>query len=145
MSVEAIAPIAIIDSYEGLVSALRQRVSDLGTTLSAVDSVAGLPDAYTAKLLSGQRGVGAISFGPLLGALAVKLHVVPDADQLSKIRHRLPLRSSCGPRLVEPSRQRQARQLAAAILRMQREQRREAKAQVFVMTATAKPAPLGTP
>jgi hypothetical protein len=38
-----------------------------------------------------------MSFDPLLGALALKIALVEDADQLRKIRHRLEQRGPFGP------------------------------------------------
>src|SRR5262249_48370763 len=77
--------------YASLTAALRTRVHDLGTTLDAVDEVAGLPARYTAKVLGVRpaRSFGLISLGPILGALGVKLAVVVDEEALAKIRHRL--------------------------------------------------------
>jgi hypothetical protein len=53
-----------------------------------------LPDGYASKLLSPipYRTVGLLSLGPLLGALGLKLAVLPDAEALAKVRHRLPQR-----------------------------------------------------
>jgi hypothetical protein len=52
---EQTEPIAIITDYDGLVTALRQRLIDLGTSLEAVDHVAGVPEFYTSKVLSSWR------------------------------------------------------------------------------------------
>jgi hypothetical protein len=128
MSVEAIEPIAVVTDYDGLVTALRQRVIDLGTHLPAVDRVAGLPDFYTSKVLGQKRLLGPMSFGALLGALALKLAVVPDNDALARIRHRLPARGTRGEAFQacanrSKARKRQARELAAALTRYQKGQR----------------------
>jgi hypothetical protein len=98
---EAIEPIAVVTDYRGLVMPLRQRIVDLGTHMEAVDEAAGLPARYTSKLLSenNRTSLGRISLGPLLGTLGLKLAVVPDADALARIRHRLPVRGACGPQL----------------------------------------------
>jgi hypothetical protein len=78
------------------------------------------------------KGLGRVSLGPLLGALALKLAVMPDNDALAKIRHRLPARDASGrgsPLLVgsgvglRKARTRQARLLAAALMRLQKGQR----------------------
>jgi hypothetical protein len=37
--------------------------------------------------------------GPILGALALKLAVIPDDEALARIRHRLPPRGTKGPKL----------------------------------------------
>jgi hypothetical protein len=85
MSMEAIEPIAVVTDYDGLVTALRQRVIDLDTSLAAVDDVAGLPAYYTAKpLRNNAKGLGRMSFGAVLGALALKLAVLPDDQALAQ-------------------------------------------------------------
>jgi hypothetical protein len=45
-----------------------------------------------------------MSFGAILGALALKLAVMPDSDVLARIRHRLPARDAYGrgPQLQAP-------------------------------------------
>jgi hypothetical protein len=70
-----------------------------------------------------------MSFGAMLGALALKLAVMPDDDALARIGHRLPARDAHGrgpPLLVGPgvglrrARTRRARELAAALTRLQK-------------------------
>jgi hypothetical protein len=133
MSVEAIEPIAVVTDYDGLITALRQRAIALNTPLEAIDHVAGLPARYTTKLLGKTKVLGPMSLGAMLGALALKLAVMPDDDALAKLRHRLPPRDVCGrgpPLLAGPgvgrrkARTRRARELAAALARLQKGQRR---------------------
>jgi hypothetical protein len=75
-----------------------------------------LPDFYTSKVLGQKRLLGPMSFGAVLGALALKLAVMPDGDVLVRIRHRLPARGTRGEA-------RQAREFAGALARLQRGQR----------------------
>jgi hypothetical protein len=106
MSVEAIEPLATISTYDELITALRRRAIALSTRLEAIDDVAGLPTRYTTKLLGKTKVLGPMSFGAMLGALALKLAVMPDDDALARIRHRLPARDPCGrgpPLLAGPS------------------------------------------
>jgi hypothetical protein len=126
---DPLAPLAIVTDYPGLVMALRQRAITLNTPLESINHVAGLPTRYTTKLLGGKRVLGPMSFGPLLGALALKLAVMPDNDALARIRHRLPARDPCGrgPQLLagpgvglRKARTRRARELAAALTRLQK-------------------------
>jgi hypothetical protein len=126
---DSLAPLAIVTDYAGLITALRQRAIALNTPLESIDHVAGLPARYTTKLLNGAKGIGGISLGPLLGALALKLAVMPDNDALARIRHRLPARDAFGrgPQLQagpgvgrRKARTRQARELAAALMRLQK-------------------------
>jgi hypothetical protein len=72
------------------------------------------------------KGLGRVSLGPLLGALAPKLAVV-----LARIRHWLPAREAWGrgpPVLAGPgvglrrARTRRARELATALTRLQKGQ-----------------------
>jgi hypothetical protein len=116
MSVEAIEPIAVVTDYRDLVVALRHRIVELGTSMESVDEVAGLPQRYTAKLLApgGQKSLGRISLGPILGALGLKLAVLPDDEALARIRHRLPKRSRNGPKLDDGARIAPAEQIAPA-------------------------------
>jgi hypothetical protein len=127
MSVEAIEPLAIVTDYNGLVAALRRRIIELDTSLEAVDEVAGLPARYTSKALGRTRGLGRTSLGPLLGALAVKLAVVPDNEALARIRHRLPPRQTTGGERLQvdyrhntKACRKAARELAAALVRLRR-------------------------
>jgi hypothetical protein len=120
---EAIEPLAIVTDYRDLVFALRQRIVELGTHITAVGEVAGLPSGYTAKVLSlGQArpALGRISMGPILETLGLKLALVADEDALAKVRHRLPQRGPWGPKLNDAARRRQARELAAALMRLQK-------------------------
>jgi hypothetical protein len=48
----AVEPLAVVSDYPGLVGALRRRVVELGTTITAVDQLSGLPDGYVGKLLA---------------------------------------------------------------------------------------------
>jgi hypothetical protein len=131
MSVEAIEPLAIVTDYLGLVTALRRRIVELGTGMESVDAVAGLPARYTSKLLSRnyKTSLGQTSTGPILGALGLKLAVLPDDEALAKIRHRLPARDAYGrgPQLqAAPGasrRKRAARELAAALMKLQQGRR----------------------
>jgi hypothetical protein len=125
-------PLAVVVDYDGLLAALRQRAIELNTPLESIDHVAGLTARYTGKLLGKTRVLGPMSFGALLGALALKLAVMPDNDALARIRHRLPARDASGrgpPLLVgsgvglRKARTRQARLLAAALMRLQKGQR----------------------
>jgi hypothetical protein len=124
-----IEPLATISTYDELITALRQRAIALNTPLEAIDDVAGLPTRYATKLLGKTSVLGPMSFGALLGALALKLAVMPDDDALARIRHRLPARDAYGrgPQLLagpgvgrRKARTRRARELAAALTRLRR-------------------------
>ena len=94
-----VEPLAVITDHCGLVTALRRRITELGTGLDSVDEVAGLPDGYTGKVLVGRHGLGRVSLGAILGALAVKIVLVSDEEALARVRRRLPPRGTRGPKL----------------------------------------------
>jgi hypothetical protein len=127
MTVQSIEPLAVFTDYRDLVVALRHRIAELGTHMEAVDEVAGLPTRYTAKVLSlGQArpALGRTSMGPILQTLGLKLALMADNEALARIRRRLPLRGKKGPQLQAGAdgmraRRRQARELAAALMRLQ--------------------------
>jgi hypothetical protein len=99
---EAIEPLAVFTDYRDLVVALRHRIVELGTHMTAVGEVAGLPTGYTAKVLSlGQAtpALGRISMGPILQTLGLKLALVADEEALAKVIDRLPPRGTRGPKL----------------------------------------------
>jgi hypothetical protein len=85
------APLAIIRSSDDLRELFRRRVAELGISLDTLDEIAGLPTRYSAKLLSldPTRQFGAISFSALLGALALQLVAMEDAETLARIQRRL--------------------------------------------------------
>jgi hypothetical protein len=99
---DTLAPLAIVTDYLGLVTALRRRIVELGTGMESVDAVAGLPNGYASKLLSrnNKTSLGRVSMGPLLGALGLKLAVLPDDEALAKVIDRLPPRGTKGPKLT---------------------------------------------
>jgi hypothetical protein len=68
-----VEPLAVVSDYPGLIAALRGRVIELGTSINALDEVAGLPDRYSAKLLSPRavKNLGPMSLCSLLGALGL--------------------------------------------------------------------------
>jgi hypothetical protein len=74
--------------YNELINGLRQRAAELNLSGETVDAVSGLPARYTQKLLGPQqiRRLGATSFGPFLGALAVRGVLVEDRSALERLR-----------------------------------------------------------
>ena len=74
---DTLEPLAVVVDYDGLITALRRRAITLNTPLKSIDDVARLPTRYTTKLLGQRRMLGPMSFGAILGALCLELHVVP--------------------------------------------------------------------
>ena len=67
-------PLARIENYNDLVNALRARAAALNVSLTALDTLAGLHDGYSAHLLPprvqlSMRTLGKASLGCVLGAL----------------------------------------------------------------------------
>jgi hypothetical protein len=85
----AITTIEIAD-YDQLITVLRDRIVQLGTTFACVDTVAGLCDHYASKVLRprASKGLGPTSLFCILGALGLKLQLVPDADATAKLKRR---------------------------------------------------------
>jgi hypothetical protein len=80
--------LAVVADYAGLLAALRARAEQLDVSRRALDELGGLADGHTAALLSGFAGLGPTSFGLLLGALAVRLAVIEDAEATLRLRRR---------------------------------------------------------
>src|SRR6516165_5415447 len=76
--------------YNELISALRARAAELNLSGETIDAVSGLPAHYASKLLgpSQIRRLGAVSFGPFFGALAVRGVLVEDKAAVAKLRSR---------------------------------------------------------
>ena len=87
-------PLATVTDYLGLIAALRARIAELGINYATVDTIAGWTEGYASKVLAPEpspgsktkRAMGPMAFDAALGALAVKLLVVADADQLRYIK-----------------------------------------------------------
>ena len=91
-------PLAEVRSYDDLLDALRARMASLCVSSETIDEVSGLPSRYVNKLLRPVplKGLGPVSFGLVLGALAIKLVVFEDPEQLQKVASRLTPRSPYG-------------------------------------------------
>jgi hypothetical protein len=95
--------IAVIDyrgGYAALVDSMRARAQELRVAVSSENfaQVCGLPSYYPVKLLSVRpvRRIGALSLGPMLGALGMKLIAVEDPEAVARFTSRLPARQeSC--------------------------------------------------
>lgn len=93
-------PLATVRDYAGLIEAIRVRRAELNVTLEVVDDVAGTCSRYSSKLLCDppMKHLGAISLGPILGALGLALVVVEDIETLDRVRSRLTPRKIAQPR-----------------------------------------------
>jgi len=75
-------------SYEDIRQALILRADELNISRETLDDASGLPDGFSSKVLSpeGQKSLGPATLGPMLGGLAVKLLIVPDEEQLTRLK-----------------------------------------------------------
>jgi hypothetical protein len=91
-----------INSYDMLITTLRDRICQVGTTFAGVDQIAGLCDHYASKVLrpKAAKGLGPTSLFCILGALGLKLALIPDDAAIAKLKRRSdwqPIRRN-GPR-----------------------------------------------
>jgi hypothetical protein len=97
MAERALAVVDFQNGYAGLVDAMRARAQERRIALSSADfaAVSGLPSHYGNKLLAANpvRRIGAISLGPLLGALGLRLVVQEDPQAVQRFTSRLPVRN----------------------------------------------------
>jgi hypothetical protein len=95
MTAEAPRQLAVItdaNGYQGLIAAFRARAEQLQIAISGdVNALAGLPQNYLGKLMapSQPRRIGALSLGPVLGVLGIKLVIVEDEEALRRLNGRL--------------------------------------------------------
>jgi hypothetical protein len=90
-SIVASPTMGVCRTSDDLRAILRARFTELGVSFETVDSVAGLPQRYTAKVLGLQptRNFGQISLDALLGTAGIMLIAVQDAEALDRVRDRL--------------------------------------------------------
>lgn len=83
--------LAVVDDYDGLIGALRQRSVELGISREVLDDTAGLQSGYSGKLLGAAqtKRFGVMSLGSTLGALGVKMMLVEVEPAAEKIRSRV--------------------------------------------------------
>jgi hypothetical protein len=106
-SADSVSPppkvLATFNDYSQMLLALRARAAERQIAISSdeANNVAGLSDGRLAQLLSlrtlhstqGTRRFGALSLGPLLGILGVKLQMIEDPDAVKKYGSRLKART----------------------------------------------------
>jgi hypothetical protein len=86
-----LAPLAVIRSYDDLLTVARARMTTLNMTFAVLDEVSGVAAGYSAKLLAGRtrRRFGNVSLSAVFGALGLALVVVEDVEQLARVYDRL--------------------------------------------------------
>jgi hypothetical protein len=93
MALQPLAEINFETGYAGLIAAFRARAAERRIAIGgdSVAAVSGLAVAYVAKLLQPRptKRIGAISLGPLLGVLGLKLIVAADSNALARFGSKL--------------------------------------------------------
>jgi len=81
----------LIESYDGLITAIRTRLAEVGSSCENVSALAGLTETHVSKLINAKRSkiLGKISFDCLLAALGVRLVVVVDDLAFAPLKARL--------------------------------------------------------
>jgi hypothetical protein len=87
-------PLARIENYDQLVEALRARAAALNLSFEMLDTLSGLADHYSAKVLTphrqlSMRTLGKLSLGCVLGALGTELLLVENSHAMIKLSDRL--------------------------------------------------------
>ncbi|MFZ0147400.1 MAG: hypothetical protein WAM72_03470 [Xanthobacteraceae bacterium] len=100
MAERELAVVSFQNGYAGLIEAMRNRAAARRIAISSENfaQLCGLPSYYAVKLLSVNpvRRIGALSLGPMLGALGLKLIVAEDEEAVARFTSRLPVRNeSC--------------------------------------------------
>lgn len=80
--------IAEVRTYAELMSAIRRRLFDLDLSYETLDAIAGWTDTYATKLLAPDpaKHLGPMSFDLIFPALALKIGLIHDAEQLQRLR-----------------------------------------------------------
>ena len=82
--------LAVVRTIDELRAMFRARVAALDLSYETVDMISGLPAGYTAKLLGPTtiRRFGPVALEALIGACALKLVVVEDAEAMLRLKAR---------------------------------------------------------
>jgi hypothetical protein len=93
--------LATVTDYDGIITALRARMAELGVTNETIGAIAGLAGGYVGKILAPSRikNLGPLSLGLMLQSLALKLIVVEDREAAEKMRPRWAQRKKSLPLL----------------------------------------------
>ena len=89
--------IADVSSYEALLGALRDRVTELKVCGERFDHFAGLPRGYLSKLVGAHpiRRLGMTSFAPVLAGLGLRCLLIEDPQATERLKnHVLPRNGS---------------------------------------------------
>jgi hypothetical protein len=125
--------IAVVRDYEDLVLALRERAEELGVNRLTLDEMTGLPNGYSAKLLSFPpiRVLGRVSLDLMLQALGLTMVLREDKVALQNFNNQR-LKRQLGGKHAKPLRTKNGKLNFAEIMRTLG--RRGGKARIKKMT-----------
>lgn len=88
-----------VKDYDGMIAAIRARMTEIGVTNETMDALTGLQSGYVGKLLAPTRikNLGPQSFGLMLQSLGLKLIVVVDDVTSAKMQERWNKREKAAP------------------------------------------------
>ena len=94
--------LAEFSDYEGMVEAIRSRVTELAIHGERFDEFAGLPQGYLSKLVGSRpvRRISHVSMGPLFAALGVYCVMFENPVATALLKKRLPPRNQSFVRSV---------------------------------------------
>lgn len=78
----------LLRSQADMLDAYRDRIRELGLAHATVDSISGLPDGYTGKLMCGMKNPGPKAHELLCGALGIAFVVQVDQEAAAKVESR---------------------------------------------------------
>lgn len=95
--------LAEVKDYDGMIAALRARMTEIGVTNETMDALTGLQSGYVGKLLgpSQIKRIGPVSMGLLMQGLAIKFVMIEDETLLEEMRERWKMREKAKP-LAKP-------------------------------------------
>jgi hypothetical protein len=87
VSEATVEPIAVCRTVEELQQAMRQRAETIGISRERIDEIGGLPDGYSAKLLTNPpyRSLGPLSTFQLIGALGMMVALIESPEMMQRI------------------------------------------------------------
>jgi hypothetical protein len=81
--------VATFDSYDGMLAAIRERVTELQIHGERFDAFSGLPDGYLSKLIGANpiRKIGMVSMAPVLSGLGLKCQFIEDSEGTARLKN----------------------------------------------------------
>jgi len=88
--------VATLDSYAGMLDAIRARVNELQVSGERLDEYEGLPRGYYSKVAGAKpiRRLGMTSLAPILNGLGLKCPFIEDPEGTKRLKNRIAPRNS---------------------------------------------------